>query len=141
MSICVERAHSDNLPGSRSRTRGSGHCLAQRSRLSERSASHSVQWLTLLTRNILVTAKRGSDESSVRKSDAVLGSGWVQALQEGDGRVEDNFALAASVGTDVDLISIGKFGLDTTDVGRAVRVQVDRTEERAELMRLNLNKN
>jgi hypothetical protein len=86
----------------------------------------------------LVTAEGRGHERAVRERDAVLRGRREQTLKEGDRGVEDDQALATSLGADVDLVVVDKLGPDTPNVGRATLIEVDRAQIRPELVRLDL---
>jgi hypothetical protein len=95
----------------------------------------------MLTGNVLVSTEGSGDKGTVCKGDAVLGCGREQALEESNGRVKDDMALASSLGTNIDLAVVGKVRLDSTDVGQAGRVKVCLAKVLAEREQLGLNEN
>jgi hypothetical protein len=116
-----------------------GFVISRLNRLDWASVSlwkHSI--MSAHTRHILVASERGCDERAVRERDAVLRRWWEEALEERDGRVEDDVALATSLGADVDLLVVDKLAVDTADVRWARAVEVRRAQVCAELVGLGL---
>jgi hypothetical protein len=91
-----------------------------------------------LDRDILVTAKRGGDNSRVGEGDPVLRGGGEQSLQKGNSGVEHNGALSTSLDANLDLRVVNKVGADTLDERRGAAIEVGRPQESTELVRLNL---
>lgn len=86
----------------------------------------------------MVTAERGNNGGLVCQGDAVLVSGRVETLEDSGSTVKDSSALTADLDTDVNLIEVNEVGRDASDMGRRVGVEVGITQERAELVGLNL---
>ena len=86
----------------------------------------------------MVATKRSNDGGLVGQNDLVVGVGREEALEESNGRVEDDSALNTSLDSDLDFVVVDEIRANALDVRGRLAVEVEGTNLSAEAMRLNL---
>lgn len=69
-------------------------------------------------RDVLVAAERSDDRAFIGKNDLVVWVGREKTLEKGNGGVKDHGTFTASLGVDVDLVSVDKVSLHAGDIRR-----------------------
>lgn len=86
-----------------------------------------------------MVSTEGSNHSGfVGKDDLVVGVGREEALEEGDGRVEDDGAFDTGLDANLDLGVVDEVGADALNVRGGLAVEVSRADHRPEAVGLDL---
>jgi hypothetical protein len=91
-----------------------------------------------LTRDVLITSEGSDNSGLVGKDDLVVRGRREETLQNGDGGIEHDGALNASLDSDFDLGVVDKVSTDSIDVRGRLAVEVGLTDQAAKAVGLNL---
>jgi len=86
----------------------------------------------------LVAAKGCNNGGLIGEDDLVVGAGREETLEKGNGRVEDDGALSASLDADLHFVVVNEIRADALDVGGGTAVEIGRSEVRTEGVGLDL---
>ena len=86
----------------------------------------------------MVSAEGSNNRCPIGKEDFVVGVGREETLEERNSRVKDDSSLNSGLDADFDFAVVNDVATHTLNVGGRAAVEVGRTKERAELMRLDL---
>lgn len=88
----------------------------------------------------MVATERGNNSCIIGKNNLVSGCGREEALKEGNGRVENNGTLNTGLDANLHFVVIGQIGTNALDIRGRRAIEVDRTDEGAKAIGLDLRR-